>query len=66
MSSYNKYVTDGIKEGTIVTKIVNGVTVYEVRKPKRDEEVIGYMNLSDFLYKKTPTEIAAITKEEGE
>ena len=47
MKSYNKYLTDNIQKGLIETKEVDGVTVYKVRRPKKDEEVIGHINFSE-------------------
>ena len=54
--SYNKYITEGIQDGSIKESIVDGVRVYKVRRPKDEEEVVGYINLSGFLCEKTITE----------
>jgi hypothetical protein len=59
--TYNRYLTKGVIDETIETRIDDGVNVYLVRKPKEGEEVIGYVNLSDFLVPLTPTEVAEIT-----
>ena len=49
--TYNNYITEGIKKGTITEEEVDGVRVYKVRKPKKGEEVDGYTNFSDTFTK---------------
>jgi hypothetical protein len=49
--TYNKYLTDGIQDGTITEREVDGVRVYKVRRPKKGEEVDGYTNFSDIIVK---------------
>ena len=49
--TYNKHITDGIQKGTITEEEVDGVRVYKVRKPKKNEEVDGYTNFSDTFAK---------------
>ena len=49
--TFNKYITEGIKKGTIQEEEVDGVRVYKVRKPKKGEEVDGYTNFSDIIVK---------------
>jgi hypothetical protein len=49
--TYNKYITDGIQDGTIKEEEVDGVRVYKVRGPKKGEEVDGYTNFSDTFVK---------------
>ena len=52
---YNKYLTDGIQNGTIKREEVDGVAVYKVRRPKKGEEVDGYTNFSDCVVKPKET-----------
>ena len=49
--TYNKFITDGIQNGTIKEEEVDGVRVYKVRRPKKGEEVDGYTNFSDIIVK---------------
>ena len=49
--TYNRYISDGIQNGTIQEKEVDGVRVYKVRRPKKGEEVDGYTNFSDIIVK---------------
>lgn len=49
--TYNKYLTDGIQDGTIKEEEVDGVRVYKVRRPNKSEEVDGYTNFSDVIEK---------------
>ena len=49
--TYNKYITDGIQDDTIIEEEVDGVRVYKVRRPKKGEEVDGYTNFSDCFVK---------------
>ena len=53
--TYNRYLTDGIQNGTIQEEEVDGVRVYKVRRPKKDEEVDGYTNFSDCVVKPKET-----------
>lgn len=56
--TYNKYLTDGISDGTIEMFEVAGLRYCKVRRPLPGEEVIGYENLSGFLVEPTITEKA--------
>ena len=56
--SYNKYVTDGIQDGSIQSKEIDGCTVYLVRRPNPDEEVIEYTSFSGMCIDKTLTQQA--------
>ena len=58
VNTYNKYITDGVQDGSIKCKEVNGVRAYMVRPPKEGEEVVGYVSFSGWLGQHTPTEIA--------
>jgi hypothetical protein len=58
MQTFNKYVTEGILDGTIKEDSFCGVRIYRVRRPKSGEEVVGYTNFSDLLATKTITEDA--------
>ena len=49
--TYNNYITEGIKKGTITEEEGEGVRVYKVRKPEKGEEVDGYTNFSDTFVK---------------
>ena len=49
--TYNRYISDGIQDGTIKREEVDGVAVYKVRRPKKGEEVDGYTNFSDIIVK---------------
>jgi len=53
--TYNKYLTDGIQNGTIIEEEVGGVRIYKVRKPKKEEETDGYTNFSDTFIKAKET-----------
>lgn len=53
--TYNKYITQGIIDGSIKRKDVGGIPVYNIRKPKKGEVVIGYINLSGFADNETAT-----------
>ena len=54
--TYNKYINDGIQNGTIKEEEVDGVRVYKVRRPKKGEPVDGYTNFSDTFTKPTKGE----------
>ena len=58
-STYNRYITEGIQDGTIKEILKDGVRVYLVRAPKRGEVVMGYTNFSATVIHKTITEEAA-------
>ena len=58
LSSYNRYLTEGIIDGTIKEILKDGVRVYLVRRPLPNEEVVGYINFSSFLVTETPTNLA--------
>jgi hypothetical protein len=47
--TYNKYIIDGIQDGTITQEEVDGVRVYKVRKPKPNEEIVRYINFSSII-----------------
>ena len=53
--TYNKYINDGIQNGTIQEEEVDGVRVYKVRRPKKGEPVDGYTNFSDTFVKPKET-----------
>lgn len=56
--TYNKYLTEGIEDDTIKVYEVDGVRFAKVRKPRADEEIVGYVNFSGFLAERTLTEDA--------
>ena len=62
--TYNKYLTDAIVASTIERVVVDGVTVYKVRRPHKGEEVVGYQP-SDCFSEQTPTEQAEQKSEDN-
>jgi hypothetical protein len=56
--TYNRYITEGIQDGTIRPVEIDGVRFMRVRKPLPCEEVVGYIPFSGFLVKRTLTEDA--------
>lgn len=58
MKTYNQYLTEGINNGTIPYREVDGVRIYQVRRPFPGEEVVGYVSTSDIQCYHTPTERA--------
>jgi len=58
MKTYNKYVTEGIQDGTIKETTRDGVRIYLVRRPNPGEEVVGYVSFSGWQGQWTPTEVA--------
>ena len=58
--TFNKYVTEGVQDGTIPTIFLDGCTCYLVRKPLDGEEVTGYTNFSSLTVEKSPTELAKV------
>ena len=61
--TYNKYLTEGIQDGTIKEIEQCGVRCYVVRRPEPNEEVMGYSPLSAVSFYKTPTETAEVQDE---
>jgi hypothetical protein len=57
--TYNRYITEGIQDGSIEEVNFDGIRIYRVRRPAPDEEVVGYINFSGFVVKQTITEEAA-------
>ena len=53
--TYNKYLSDGIQDGSIKYREVDGVRVYGVRRPKKGEVVMGYRSMSNSGSEETPT-----------
>jgi len=62
VETYNKYITDGIRNGNIKMLVVNGVVVYKVRAPKSDEVVDGYSSIGSIGEGQTETEKARTNK----
>lgn len=60
MKTYNKYLTEGISDGSIKSKTIDGCTTYLVRRPKDGEPVDGYFPLSSPMGDLTPTDLAAL------
>jgi hypothetical protein len=58
MRTYNKYLTDSIKDGTMKVRECDGLITYQVRAPYKDEVVDGYTNFSSIVIKETDTEIS--------
>ena len=58
IKSYNKYLTDGIQDGSIVTEEKDGCRIYRVRKPYSDEKVTEYINFSGLTVNDTETQKA--------
>jgi hypothetical protein len=56
--TYNKYLTEGIESDEIKVYEVDGVRFAKVRKPRPNEEIVGYVNFSGFLAERTLTEDA--------
>lgn len=60
--TYNKYLTDGIQDGTIPYIMRDGIRVYKVRLPHRGEEVMGHTSFSGWVEKQTPTQEAEVKR----
>ena len=58
VNTYNKYITDGVQDGSIKCTEVDGVRAYRVRAPLPGEEVVGYVTFSGWLGQHTPTQLA--------
>lgn len=58
MKTFNRRIQEGINNGTIKSREIEGVTVYFVEPPREGEEVVGYES-SDCFSKDTPTERAS-------
>jgi hypothetical protein len=56
--TYNQYLSKGIRDGSIPHKVVDGVKIYLVRRPKDDEVVQEYINFSENFISETPTQRA--------
>lgn len=61
--TFNKRITEGIQDGTIKSRTVDGVTFYQVEPPRDGEEVVGYNSFSAFSHDPTLTEIAEVKYE---
>ena len=58
VNTYNKYITDGVQDGSIKCTEVDGVRAYRVRAPLPGEEVVGYVTFSGWFGQHTPTQLA--------
>lgn len=58
--TYNKYLTEGIQDGTIPYIMRDGIRVYKVRLPHKGEEVVGNISFSGWAEKLTPTQEAEV------
>ena len=56
--TYNNYIAEGLKDGSLKVEEVEGVRFIKVRPPLPGEEVVGYCSLSAFSHDNTPTEVA--------
>ena len=56
--TYNKYLTEGVEDGTISGYTIGGMRCLKVRAPLPNEEVVGYTNFSEFLIDETITQKA--------
>lgn len=69
MRTYNKYLTEGILDGSIPEIYRDGIRSYRVRAPRPGEVVMGYTNFSSFIVHQTATELAenkrAASKSDG-
>lgn len=54
--TYNKMITEGLKDGSIKAYDEDGLRVIKVRPPTDGEVVLGYCNFSECFYYPTPTE----------
>ena len=59
MKTFNRRVQEGILDGTIKCKEVDGVRAYQVVPPMDGEEVVGYISFSAFSHDHSPTEVAS-------
>ena len=56
--TFNRRITEGIQDGTIPYREIDGVRCYQVIPPQPGEEVVGYVSFSGWQGQWTPTDVA--------